>query len=68
MGAAELQAFLTRLAKRPGASVPARKQALAAMISLYQSVLGADLPRTSGLRISLSVSILSVLTADRSSR
>jgi len=44
MGGAEVQAFLSWLANRRGASVSTHKQALAALIFLYKRVLDTDLP------------------------
>jgi integron integrase len=44
MGAPEVEAFLTWLANRRGASVSTHKQALAALVFLYKQVLGVDLP------------------------
>ncbi len=44
MGSAEVQAFLTSLANRRGASASTHRQALAALIFLYKHVLSMDLP------------------------
>ena len=44
MGAAEVEAFLSWLANRRGASVSTHKQALSALVFLYRQVLRADLP------------------------
>jgi integron integrase len=44
MGAAEVEAFLSWLANRRGASASTHKQALSALVFLYRQVLRADLP------------------------
>jgi len=44
MGAAEVEAFLTYLAVQRKVSAPTQNQALAALLFLYQKVLGVDLP------------------------
>jgi len=44
MGAAEVEAFLSWLANRRGASASTHRQALAALVFLYKQVLGVDLP------------------------
>jgi integron integrase len=44
MGPAEVQAFLARLATERRVSVPTHRQALAALLFLYQKVFGLQLP------------------------
>ena len=44
MGAAEVEAFLSWLANRHGASVSTHRQALSALVFLYRQVLRMDLP------------------------
>jgi integron integrase len=44
MGAPEVGAFLTDLARRRGVAASTRNQALAALLFLYREVLGLDLP------------------------
>jgi integron integrase len=44
MGAAEVQAFLTKLAVADGVSASTHRQALAALLFLYREVLDVDLP------------------------
>src|SRR5262245_4582259 len=64
MGAAEVEAFLTDLAVNGRVSASTQNQALAALLFLYQNVLGRDLGQLSAVRARRPVRVPVVLSRD----
>jgi len=63
MGVAEVEAFLTSLAKR-GVSSSTQNQALSALLFMYREVLGRDLQDVHALRAKRSVHVPTVLSQE----